>query len=52
MGTTNMGTTTNPYSNLDEEYLEQARNMRPVRKQQKRLKNRHMLCLKICLAAA
>ena len=29
--------TTNPYSNLDEEYLEQARALRPLRKQQKNL---------------
>lgn len=29
--------TTNPYSNLSKEYLEQARNMRPVRKQQKKI---------------
>lgn len=32
--------TTNPYSNLDEEYLEQARVMRPLRKQQKKIEKR------------
>lgn len=32
--------TTNPYSNLDEEYLEQARALRPLRKQQKNLEKR------------
>lgn len=35
-----MGTTTNPYSNLDEEYLEQTRALRPLRKQQKKIEKR------------
>lgn len=38
--------TTNPYSNLDEEYLEQARALRPLRKQQKKIEKRTYVMFK------